>query len=68
MKLRDWFDPMSSEHMKAYVHLNETGSWPKGFLPEDLEILPNWQIVLIGKMADCWLEYYSILNIKGKLK
>lgn len=60
-RLRDWFDPYNKEHMEAFVHLNETGNWPDNFLPVDIEILPNWQLVLIGKMADCWLEHYEDL-------
>lgn len=38
MKIEDWFDINNLEHLRAFEHLNKTGAWPVGFLPEDIEI------------------------------
>lgn len=38
MKIEDWFDTNNLEHLRAFEHLNKTGAWPVGFLPEDIEI------------------------------
>jgi hypothetical protein len=32
MNLADFFDPNNIEHIRAYRHLENTGSWPKSFL------------------------------------
>lgn len=53
----DWFDPHDVEHMKAYKHLNTVGMWPKGFIPDNVVMGSNWNILLINKLADCWLDY-----------
>ena len=38
MKIEEWFDTNNLEHMRAFKHLNKTGTWPIDFLPDDIEI------------------------------
>jgi len=56
MNIVDWFDPSNIEHLKAYKHLQDTGVWPEGFLPEDIEMLPLWSLLLSGKIVDVYLK------------
>lgn len=37
MKLQDWFDPYNIDHIKAYDHLQKTGTWPEGFVSAGIE-------------------------------
>ena len=57
----DWFDPHNIEHLKAYKHLEDTGCWPKDFLPDDIEMVTVWKMCLATKLADTYIE-----NILGK--
>ena len=56
MKIEDWFDPENIEHVKAYDELQQRGIWPKGFLPEDIEMGNCWQVLLMSKLADKYIE------------
>jgi|GEM_PF-3411962 hypothetical protein len=56
MKISDFFNPQSLEHMMAYKHLQEKGFWPEGFIPERMEFEPAWQIILQGKMAEEYMK------------
>ncbi len=51
MYIWDWFDIKNKEHLKAYRHLQDTGQWPRGFIPHDIEFGQGWQIILKGIMA-----------------
>ena len=51
MFIWDWFDIKNKEHLKAYRHLQDTGMWPRDFLPEGLKLGHGWQIILKGIMA-----------------
>lgn len=51
-----WFDPSNIEHLKAYKHLQDTGCWPEGFRPKDLEMPANWQFLLISKIAEYFVR------------
>jgi hypothetical protein len=57
MKITDWFYPNNKTHLEAYEHLKKNGVWPKDFIPNDLELPPIWQVMLMGKMAECWISY-----------
>lgn len=60
----EWFNPKNIEHLKAFRHLQDFGTFPDNFLPNHIIVTHNWYInVLIG-MAECWL--YS--NIEGAEK
>ena len=66
MNILDWFDPENIEHLKAYKYLQDTGVWPKGFLPEDVDnifisalepnILTVWRSHLANRLADRYIE------------
>ena len=57
MKIGKWFDPYDVKHIKAYKELEKTGTWPKRFLPKDIEMGELWQIDILDKMANAWLTY-----------
>ena len=52
----DWFDPKNKEHLKAYRHLQKHAAWPSGFIPLGVELSPMWQVLVVNKMAECFLE------------
>ena len=52
-----WFDPNNKEHLKAYNHLSKKGSWPEGFIPDNVELEGPWQYELTAIMAQCWSDY-----------
>ena len=56
MKIQDLFDVYNIDHIKAYKVLMDTGSWPHGFIPKDIEMSLNWQIILAGKFTSAWVE------------
>jgi len=41
----EWFNPFDLEHLKAYKYLQKHGFW-----------LDIWQIGIINKIADCWVQ------------
>jgi len=56
MNIVDWFDPSNIAHLKAYRHLEKTGMWPRGFLPEGIEIPSFWSVLVSGKIVDAYLK------------
>ena len=52
----EWFDVDNMEHLKAWQHLEKEGTWPKHFVPADVEMNNNWYLTCQVKMADAWLE------------
>ena len=56
----EYFDLKNPSHLKEYRHLTETGKWSANFWQEikDLEFDESWQIVLMSKMAN---EYINIM-------
>ena len=56
MTILEFFDPCNLDHLKAYRHLERTGCWPAGFVPEDITFPNCWQISLVGIMASKWLS------------
>ncbi len=55
MIILDFFDPLNIDHLRAYQHLQEKGTWPTNFIPDDVEFSSNWQMMLQAKMADLWV-------------
>lgn len=53
--LSEWFDINNHEHLKAWKHLGTKGSWPIGFLPENVEIDIHWVTEICAKMANAWV-------------
>lgn len=57
MTIVEFFDPHNIVHVRAYRHLEKTGSWPEGFLPEpDCEWPLLWHAGLASKLAHAWLD------------
>jgi hypothetical protein len=56
MTIYEFFDPYNMDHIEAYQHLGKTGHWPEGFLPENIEIAPLWQIRILEKLANAWID------------
>ena len=52
MNIVNWFDPNDLEHLKAYKYLVDFGTFPKRFIPEDMETSSCWQLLLMSKIAD----------------
>ena len=52
----DWFDPENMDHLKAYLHLQKTGTWPEGFIPDNIIRGSGWAVTLMAKMTDRWLK------------
>lgn len=52
----EFFDPYKIDHIKAFRHLQKTGFWPLGFVPETLEEAPSlWYTLVADKMVNAWL-------------
>ena len=56
-KFSDWFDPYNYEHLKAFSYLCDTGTWPKGFIPNTVELGSLWRFIAVSSMATAWLKY-----------
>ena len=56
MTIVEWFEPTNIEHIKAYKHLMDTGMWDKGFIPEDVEMTSQWNLMLMGKIVDHYVD------------
>ncbi len=55
----EFFDAHNPEHRAAYRHLEKTGSWPDGFIPDELEMGPTWHVIAIARLGQAWLAYTS---------
>ncbi len=51
----DWFDCNNLVHLQAYRTLQQTGVWPKGFLPENIIFPIAWHASIAFKLADCFM-------------
>jgi len=60
MTIVDFFDPNDIEHIKAYRHLELTGTWPEDFLPNSAEFFPGWQIAIEMKLASAYVNYMLV--------
>ena len=56
MYIFDWFDVNDMNHLMAYKHLQWTGLWPDGFLPDDVEYIPSWQVAIDHKLALAYVD------------
>lgn len=57
--VENWFDPYNHEHVKAWKHLCEQGSWPEGFIPDYVEMTSGWQIDLTNQLANAWIDHIT---------
>jgi hypothetical protein len=55
--LTEWFDIRKQEHLEAYVHLCQKGTWPQDFLPENIVMDTSWQMELMGLMSKAWVDF-----------
>ena len=53
----EWFNPDDIEHIYAYHVLQNTGMWPKGFVPEEIYMNPHWNMFIQSKLADKWIDH-----------
>ena len=65
MIITKFFNPYNVDHIKAYKNLMITGMWPDGFLPEDIDYDPQWQVTIQAKMASCWVDAAHAGHIFG---
>lgn len=57
MNIIDWFDIKNVDHLKAWKYLEDNGGiWEQGFIPNDVEFSPNWQFVIMSKMATAYVD------------
>lgn len=56
MDFLEWFDIGNPNHIKAYKHLSLTGCWPEFFLPDDIDMPVGWNISLLAKMANAYIN------------
>lgn len=58
IKVHEWFDPYNVDHVHAYHHLQQTGSWPEGFIPEDMNIHVHfgWPVFIAEKLATAYVN------------
>ena len=63
MDILDYFDVKNVEHLKAYVTLQRTGTWPEGFIPKGTTFSTQWSLRLLSKLA---FEYTKIMGANEK--
>ena len=56
MDITEWFDTTNKDHLQAYLHLAKCGTWPVGFIPENIKFGCIWQSTLALKMATKYCE------------
>lgn len=57
--IEQWFDPQNRVHIEAYCELQKTGMWPKGFIPNNIEMpeMPaTWHFQITNKIAEAWIK------------
>jgi hypothetical protein len=57
MTINDWFDVYNAAHVSAYEHLQTTGVWPEGFIPEGTEFENGWISILHMQFTDAWVRH-----------
>ncbi len=69
MDVVDIFDPYNQDHIEAYRELEKTGSWDTSKLSDQKlsDPRPNWQMLLMAKMAKAWLAYRPHTKFTGPL-
>jgi hypothetical protein len=56
MDILEFFNPLDINHLRAYNHLQKSGTWPADFIDWDnIKFPPNWHMLLQAKMADLWV-------------
>lgn len=52
----DFFNPENLEHCMGYSYFQKSGTWPKKFLPKNIYFPPAWEILLMSKITDSFIE------------
>ena len=64
--LHDYFEPSNPSHLDAWRKLNENGSWPEGFIPENVQVAFGSKSKITFKIAN---SYACLRNqIEGELE
>lgn len=62
----NFFDPSDADHVEAYAHLRETGSWPESFCDEiekqKLEFTPSYILAIESKIAGAFVKIHQYLQ------
>lgn len=63
----DWFDPLNLEHINSYKNLRKTGTMvlPEGVDANTLDFTMNWQIEVMGKLANAWVDNFHRMELVG---
>lgn len=63
----DWFDPMNLNHINAYKHLCQTGVMilPQGVDAETIDFGLNWQIEVMRKLSEAWVNNFHRMELYG---
>jgi hypothetical protein len=56
MTIVEYFNPTNYQHLRAYDYLQHKGRWSKDFNIFDLEFPVGWQIALLAKIANAFLD------------
>jgi hypothetical protein len=55
MTIVEYFDPYNVEHLNAYQHLHEYGTWPSDFVGKR-EVPYYWDRFIDNKIIDAWIK------------
>jgi len=61
----EWFKPCNTEHLNGFLEFENTGSFPKGFLPENILFDENWHKIAISDMAEQWMRQAIVGKVEG---
>jgi hypothetical protein len=65
MTITEYFDPTNKEHLQAFRTLQETGTWPNNFPPQDCTFSSIWQIEIYSKIANIYILFAFSGKIEG---
>lgn len=63
MNIIEFFDPYNIDHIKAYDYLSKNGTWPDGFLPNDITFNACWSLDLPMKLTRAWVEHVTKFKV-----
>ena len=56
MDILEFFDITNVKHLAAYITLQDTGRWPKNFIPKETKFSLLWYGNLQARMADAYIK------------
>jgi len=57
MNIVEFFDPSNITHLQAYDYLQHNGTWPEDFFPRAMEFKPGWQVDIMSKIVDEYIQF-----------